>query len=182
MGVEMGETHYLAMDPGDVHCGTAYLTARRLPAPILFVHWTRDLKPEAADDLLEAASVDGWAVEAFRLYPELAREQGYSDFPTVQRIGVAKHIARKRGVWCVIQGADIKKKARRIGERICPSQGSIRMIGTGRGRYRGWDWNAPTQHERDAISHGVWWALNHSGSPLVDSHLVKGEGRVTICL
>lgn len=175
------EVHFLAIDPGDVHCGVAYCTARVEPSPILFVHWTRDLRPTTLDDLMDSANVSGWAIEAFRLYPELAREQGYSDFPTVERIGVAKYIARKRELWCTVQGAGIKKKSRRIGERICPSMGSIRMIGTGRGRYRGWDWNAPTQHERDAISHGVWWAFNNSQSPLHDAHLSK-ERRAVICL
>jgi hypothetical protein len=178
-----GDVHFLAIDPGDVHCGVAYLTARTLPAPVLFVHWTRDLRPDSHDDLLESASVDGWVVEAFRLYPELAREQGYSDFPTVQRIGVAKYIARRRSVWCDIQGADLKKKSRRIGERLCPSQGSIRTLGSGRSRYVGWDWNAPTQHERDAISHGAWWAFNSKRSPIYDSHLAKQPGRrAVVCL
>lgn len=178
------EVHFLAMDPGDVHCGMAYLTARQLPGacPVLFVHWTRDLKPDSADDLLDRASVAGWAVEAFRLYPELAREQGYSDFPTCERIGVAKYIARRRSLWCAIQGADVKRRARRIGERICPSQGTIRRLGSARSHYTGWDWNAPSQHERDAVSHGVWWAFNNRQSPLYDTHLIKGEGRAIICL
>ena len=166
---------FLAIDPGDVHNGVAYFTCldRRL-----IRHWTRDLKRDTLFGLVETAVVDGFVIEEFRLYPELAREQGYSDFPTVEVIGVVKYLARKRDLPCVVQGASIKSKSRRIGERLDPNKGRIRSLGTGRGTRRGWDWDAPTQHERDATSHGTWFALRGKDSPLFERDYAKNGGVV----
>lgn len=180
--------NFLAIDPGDVHQGTGYFeidisydVEEQKGKPTLVRHWTRDLNSVKLFKLVEEASVDALVIEEYRLYPELAREQGYSDFQTSQNIGVLKYICDQRGIPYFMQGASIKKKARRIGERL-EFPGSIRMIGTGRGRYRGWDFGGPSQHERDATAHGVWWAFNHHASPIKDAHykqqcrLIVGAG------
>jgi hypothetical protein len=169
--------NYLAIDPGDVHQGTAYFEVdfaynaeTQQGDPSLICHWTRDLKRTSLLKLVEDAHIDALIVEAYVLYPWMAREQGYSDFPTVKVIGVLQYICELRGIPCFIQGADVKKKARRIGERG-QFPGAIRMLGTGRNRYRGWDFHGPSQHERDAIAHGVWWSFNHPVSKLRNTHI-----------
>lgn len=169
-------TNFLAIDPGDIHQGVAYFeidislevgsTLRRF--------WTRDLKRDALLRLVEDASIDALVVETFVLYPWMAREQGYSKFPTVKVIGVLEYIAELRGLPIFIQGADVKKKSRRIGERL-GFPGSIRMIGSARGKYRGWDYDGPSQHERDATGHGVWWAFEHPAS------IIRGQHRTGQC-
>lgn len=169
--------NFLAIDPGDIHQGTGYFEVdisyndeTKTGDPSLICHWTRDLKRAALIKLAEEAHVDAFIVETFVLYPWMAREQGFSDFPTVKVIAVLEYIAEQRGIPCFIQGADVKKKARRIGERG-GYPGGIRMLGAGRNRYRGWDFNAPSQHERDAIAHGVWWSFNHPASQLRNTNL-----------
>lgn len=168
--------NFLSIDPGDVHQGIGYFeidwtlnVETNETEPTLWRHWTRDLDRATLFELAETADVDAFIIEAFRLYPELAREQGYSEFLTPQTIGVLRYIARRRHIPYFIQGADVKKKARRIGERL-GFPGSIRMLGSGRYRYRGWDFQGPSQHERDATGHGVWWAFNHPKSSVNGLH------------
>lgn len=178
-----GDVHFLAIDPGDVHNGVCYLTARIEPTPTLWLHWSRDLNPTQLEDLLENANVSGWVVESFHLYPEMAPQLKYSTFPTCERIGVCKYIARKRKVFCKMQNATVKPDGRRIGERLHPELGAVRSLGTARGSRQGWDWNLPSQHERDAMTHGTYWAFNSKESPLHDLHLAKApERRAVICL
>jgi hypothetical protein len=177
--------NFLSIDPGDVHQGTAYWEIDwhyngSTGEPTLIRHWTRDLKRDTLLKLVEDASVDALVVETFVLYPWMAREQGYSDFPTVKVIGVLEFIAERRGIPIFIQGADVKKRARRIGERM-GFPGSVRMLGSGRNKYLGWDFQGPSQHERDASAHGVWWAFKHQASSIYNQHengckLIVGEG------
>lgn len=163
--------HFLAIDPGDVHQGVAYFTTARNRG--LIRHWTRDLTRAQLLGLAEGADVDGWVVEEFRLYPELAREQGFSNFPTCEVIGVLQYLADTRGLVMVRQGGGMKKKARQIGERVSPERGSVRRIGTARGSVWGWDFNAPSQHERDATAHGVWYAFRGGASELLERDYTK---------
>lgn len=162
--------HFLAVDPGGVHQGVAYMTTT---SKGLMRHWTRDLTREQLFKLAEESAVDGWVVEEFRLLPELAREQGYSHFPTCEVIGVLDYIADKRGLIMVRQGSGMKKKARQLGERVDPTAGYHRSIGTARGTVFGWDYHAPTQHERDATAHGVWYAFRAAGSELFEKDYTK---------
>lgn len=177
--------NYLAVDPGDVHQGVAYFEldcafdeGTQTGNWSMIRHWTRDLNRRSLFKLVEDGSIDALVIEAFRLYPELAREQGYSEFLTSQTIGVLRYIADGREIPYTIQGGSTKKQARRIGERQ-GFPGKIRMLGTGRNRYRGWDFDGPSQHERDATAHGVWWGFNHNDSPVKGLHN-KGECRLVL--
>ncbi len=161
--------HILSIDPGDVHNGVAY---GFVDTSGLIVHWTRDLKRVTLGRLCESADVDGIVVEEFRLYPELAREQGYSNFPTCEVIGMIAWICETRGLPMFRQGASVKKKSRRIGERI-NVPGSVRTLGTGRSSYRGWDFDGPTQHERDAKAHLYWWGYRNPSSVLFETDYRK---------
>lgn len=169
--------HVLAIDPGDIHQGTVYgqldckfnndtdvgdWTALR--------HWTRDLGRYALEDLLWDASVDAFIVEAFVLYPELARAQGYSEFLTSQMIGVVRHVGRRRNIPVYVQGASFKSRARRIGEKL-GFPGQEQWIGSGKDKYWGWDFDGPSQHEKDATAHFVWWTFKNKHSLMYDLHL-----------
>jgi hypothetical protein len=167
------EINLVAVDPGDIHQGVASF---ELSDRTIIRHWTRDLTSEALFGLVELAPIDVLVVEEYRLYPEFARQQGYSDFPTCETIGVLKYLACKRSIPIYMQGASIKKKSRRIGERIAPGMGKERMIGSGRSSYWGWDYGDRTQHERDATAHGVWWTLRNQASPLFECDYVKNGG------
>jgi hypothetical protein len=167
----VGSVQLLAVDPGDVHNGTGLF---ELKDYALTRKWTRAWSPGTLYHYLERVPEDTIIVcESFHLYPELAREQGYSTFPTCERIGAVKYIASRRGLTLYMQEPSTKRKARRIGERLRSDLGSIRMIGTGRSRYRGWDWDAPTQHERDATCHGAFFAFRNKNSPLFERDLKR---------
>ncbi len=171
----------LAVDPGDVHNGVAWIT---INGPKVTREWTRDWSHETLYGFVEARKdeIDVLVVEAFRLYPELAFDQGYSDFPTVQTIGVLKDMATRRFHFphLEVQGASIKRKARRIGERL-KAPGKFRTLGSGRGKYLGWDFDGPTQHERDATAHGVWWAFRNEASPAYEKDNSRRGGEL-VCL
>ena len=166
--------NFLVIDPGDVHQGTVYfeIDISRAEGASLNRFWTRDLSRAKLIKLVEEASIDALIVEEYRLYPEMAREQGYSDFATSKIIGVIEYLAEVRGIPLFMQGASVKKRARRIGERA-EFPGKVRMLGHGRGRYRGWDFDGPSQHERDATAHGVWWAFRNRDSAVFEMDLKK---------
>lgn len=168
----------LAVDPGDVHNGVARFT---VGGPIVARHWTRDWTHDTLYSFIESNKdeIDVLVIEGFRLYPELAFEQGYSDFPTVQTIGVLKDMATRRFHFphFEIQGAAVKRKARRIGERL-KAPGRTRTLGSGRGKYVGWDFDATTQHERDATAHGVWWAFRNENSPAYETDNLRRGGEI----
>lgn len=172
--------NFLAIDPGDKHQGVAYFEIDISVGEGRSVKrwWTRDLSRASLIKLVEDASVDALVVEEFRLYPEMAREQGYSDFATPKMIGVLEYLADVRNIPIYLQGASLKRKSRRIGERS-GFPGKVRMLGAGRSRYRGWDFDGPSQHERDATAHGVWWAFRSENSLVRDMDL-KRECRLEV--
>ncbi len=168
----------LAIDPGDVHNGIAYFGAEDL---MVERKWTRDWTEQTLFDFIETRKheIDAVVIEEYRLYPELAFEQGYSDFPTVQVIGIVRYLCSKHGINFTKQGASIKRRARRVGERM-NMPGEIRMLGAGRNKYRGWDFDGPTQHERDATAHGIWYLFNNESSPAKGTDNRK-SGVVVLC-
>jgi hypothetical protein len=105
----------LAIDPGDEHCGMAYFREGKC-------QWVAETDPHECEEVTKShldEGLEALVVEAFRLYPEQAKTQIWSDFPTVQLIGVLKYLHRQSvaaGGTSVlaVQGADIKKPTRRI--------------------------------------------------------------------
>lgn len=105
-------------------------------------------------------------VEEFRLYPWMARTQGFSTFETCEVIGVLKYLAELNDIPIYMQKATIKKEARSIAEDTGWEM-KVRSLGSGKGKYRGPDFAFPTgpQHPRDALAHGVYWAYRNKNSP-----------------
>lgn len=86
--------HLLAIDPGDVHVGMALFEGDRCIAA-----WEVD--PDecvryVASGLTghQEPSIDTLVVEKFVLYPWMAQQQSFSEFHTVELIGVLKYIHR----------------------------------------------------------------------------------------
>lgn len=162
----------MAVDPGDEHQGVFIfgvdydqsihiLSVFEATAGVLF-------------ETIESLRLDALIIESYHLYPWQARNQGFSEFPTPQTIGVLKYIADKRGIGVTMQKAVIKKKARALAE----AQGipmATRALGSGKSAYRGPDFDArrlkteygcpSSQHVRDAMAHGYWWAWTNAMSP-----------------
>lgn len=97
----------VAIDPGDIHVGVAVFVGANCieayevePAEIL-VRMERWMVTEALDEVI---------VEAFRLYPWMAKNQGFSEFLTPQLIGAIKYVVARFGNMQVIeQPATVKK-------------------------------------------------------------------------
>ncbi len=121
-------------------------------------------------------------LEEYRLYPWMARQQGFSDFPVPQAIGALRYIARQHNIPVTMQKAADKRTARKMAEvRGVPM--AIRSLGSGKGAYKGPDFDArwlrglygvkSSQHVRDALAHLVHWvwtskeapALRYTGAP-----------------
>lgn len=109
-------------------------------------------------------------LERYQLYPWMAREQGFSELLTAQCVGVVTDIAVRRFAVPVFELQDAKgclkegrRHAERAGFRMKP-----RVLGSGRWKYRGPDFDLPGQpHRRDAASHGVYWSCTSKNSPLL---------------
>lgn len=163
-----------ALDPGNINQGCA---SGLIEGGDLYIGQTMNIRhrTELWDELVtqHQNGVQLVIVEEFRLYPEMARQQGYSDFMTTQVIGSVRFMSEYLD-WFpfTLAKAEFKAKARRIGERA-GLPGSIRMLGSGRTKYRGWDFQAKTQHERDAIAHLVYWVFRNEASPLYERDLKK---------
>lgn len=179
----------LAVDPGDRHCGLARFKVR--PGPTdkdrwrARLTWSTELTPAqlvavmenqawpdaALRDLPELTpeTIDVLVVEEFRLYPWMAREQGYSDFKTPRLIGKLELLADWAGVPLYLQGASIKKPSVATARRLVmdcdrPGEDLPELVKLTSGRY---DFVGRNQHVRDAIAHGWYWLLHHPDSPLV---------------
>jgi len=174
----------LAVDPGDTHCGLAKLEISQSGAADgqqqwrVRCVWSTETTPEmcvtifeaglALDELrpfvdgdLQPEVIDAYVVEEYRLYPWLAREQGYSEFKTVKLIGKLEYLAGKRGAPLYLQSATEKKRS----IAIARDQGA-ELVRLASGRL---DFPGKNQHARDAIAHGYLWAYRNPASPIVRS-------------
>jgi len=64
---------------------------------------------EQLDKIIERTSPDVIVIEAFRLYPHMAKTMIGNDFPSSQVIGVTKYLAAKAGIPVVEQMASMAK-------------------------------------------------------------------------
>lgn len=97
----------LAVDPGGVHVGMAEFGDDGCTRA-----W--ELTPAEAPGYVREAildprdPIDVLVIEEFRLYPWLAAQQTYSDFPTVQLIGALKLVwATGGGQWWGAEGGEL---------------------------------------------------------------------------
>lgn len=178
-----GAIRLIAVDPGDRHCGVASFSVSQ--ARTARCERSIEVTPATLVDLFEQdmfhkigqvergvlspEPVDVFVVEQFRLYPWMAREQGYSDFPTSRLIGKLEYLAERSGTRLYLQGADIKKRSiaqvrRWVDDVPPPQRGSDpEIVRLSSGRY---DFVGRNQHCRDAVAHGWYWLLNHEDSPM----------------
>lgn len=179
----------MAVDPGDVHCGVARFKVLASPWRAKLT-WSTEMTPDELVSVVEAQAwpdpitvelsdlaperIDLFVVEEFRLYPWMAREQGYSDFKTPRLIGKLEYLADRAHRPLYLQGASVKKtsiaKARRFAADT--SDPTLRghtpeLVRLTSGRY---DFVGRNQHVRDAIAHGWYWLLHHPDSPLADTN------------
>lgn len=162
----------MAVDPGDVHQGVFVFGVDDDRA--IHVLNVFEASQGTLYSMVESMRLDALVIESYLFYPWQARNQGFSEFVTVQTIGALKYIAERRDISVSMQKATIKKKARSLAQ----AQGvpmATRALGSGKSAYRGPDFDAKwlkkefgcpsSQHVRDAMAHGYWWAWTNSGSP-----------------
>jgi hypothetical protein len=163
-------TRILSIDPGDRHNGvcTGTLDPDAPEGLQLKVRWQGDWDEHKLVSELEeyqnsqVARVDAVLIEQFVLYPWLAREQGYSEFPTVQIIGIVRYLVSLLDVPLIKTQTSNKDKAVAVARfhqpkllRTYPNRkkGKVYFIGS-------------NEHERDALAHLAWFAWRDQRSPL----------------
>jgi hypothetical protein len=174
-----------AIDPGDAWCGLAVFRLSRQPRlrydtaidcsklgkiqlmqaetmhPDELYAWLEQHCWDGASDLLAIV------LERYQLYPWMARQQGFSEFPTAQCVGVVKYLASRAGVPVHMQDAKGCLKGGRAAAKRAGFAMKDRRLGSGRFAYRGPDFDLPGKpHRRDAAAHGVYFAARGKGSPL----------------
>lgn len=166
----------VAIDPGAPHHGVV-MAAVKPDSCLLLGAWEFKGEDELFDRYSYWARGGGLAnliLEEYRLYPWQARNQGFSDFPVPQAIGVLKYISSQYQIPVTMQKAAIKKEARKIAQaRGLPM--AVRSLGSGKGAYRGPDFDAKwfkdmfgvrsSQHIRDAMAHLVHWVWTNREAP-----------------
>lgn len=112
---------FIAIDPGQTHCGVALFTISMNPEsglPECECTFTTEHTPEGMFDNLRVwgamkgnskGGFDVFVVEAFRLYPEKMASLAYSELRTVEVIGALRERCRVESVPFVTQPASIKK-------------------------------------------------------------------------
>lgn len=159
-------TRLLAVDPGIVHNGLSLWEFGDSERPDCV--WAEEVNTVARlYTLFEqiVPTLDYAVVEEFRLYPGKAREQGYSQFETCERIGVLDYLTSRADVPLSRQGASLKKPAR----KLAAAKGfpmTERVIGSGAKKYRGADFQHKSGHVRDSMAHAVWWIYRSKDNPL----------------
>jgi hypothetical protein len=179
----------LAVDPGETWCGLAYF--RLFPGGSSFKsgYLDRSAKgqivlqdavthsPERLYRALEEALPQAHHVvlERYSLYPWLAREQGYSELLTAQCVGVVRYLSSRADVPLTQQDAKGNLKEGRALAKKHGFKMKDRVLGSGRFKYRGPDFDLPGRpHRRDAASHGVRWAAKDPSSPLLTARQLPG--------
>lgn len=93
----------LSFDPGKTTGYTVLDTDEKHPVVGSFKGW------QLADSLIASYAPDVVVIEQFRLYPAAAKHKVWSDFPTVEVIGVIKYCAELRDIPVIMQSAaDVK--------------------------------------------------------------------------
>lgn len=167
---------YWAIDPGESKAGLAWFHLYPRPCPVDdgLMHSTdrrlylyRCILFRTIPALIEYTETNlhyarHLAIEEFRLYPWLARQQGFSSFGTAETIGVLKYIARRTGVPFTMQSASGSKKD---GRKFAQQWGfpmRDRKLGSGKYTYYGPDFDIPgLQDPRDAAAHGCAYLGGH---------------------
>jgi len=181
-GLETGVYRIAAIDPGDSWGGLSEIDLKPGGGILLgggFVDQSRygkirlmtcrTLKPlDLCDELDRMAPLLAAVVlERYSLYPWMAREQGFSEMLTPQMVGMVRWIARSHGVPVYLQDA---KGTLKEGRKVAARAGfkmKDRVLGSGKWKYRGPDFDLPGKpHRRDSAAHGVWWARFSPDSPI----------------
>ena len=177
-----------AIDPGDRHCGLAVFDlwwpddGKVHPAACtghldcsssrwLHLVGLYDLRQQELFDYIEANAwyLGAIVYETFKLYPWMARQQGFSEFHTAEAIGVIKYLARKYDIPHYGQDA---KDSKRHGRAYAVKAGfkmKDRKLGSGKFMYYGPDFDQgleSEQHFRDAAAHAVFWSNRNRESPI----------------
>lgn len=98
----------LAIDPGEIHCGVAYFDKRGNCS------WTVEMTPmELFQFIGQTMQNEVIIVESFRLYPDKAMAQQWSQLKTVETIGVIRYLCLTKHLDMVEQAASIKNVAKR---------------------------------------------------------------------
>lgn len=93
----------LAFDPGQTTGYAVLSTDGEYQVLGSFAEWY------LVDALMGSYEPDVVVIEQFRLYPYAARSKVWSDFPTVEVIGVIKYLAERHSIPFVMQSAaDVK--------------------------------------------------------------------------
>lgn len=111
---------FIAVDPGEEHCGVAIFVVfmGENGEPDVECRMTTEHTPEGLFDNLRVwgalhgnskGTFDMFVVESFRLYPEKMHSLAYSELRTVEVIGVLRERARCDGVPFITQPALVKK-------------------------------------------------------------------------
>lgn len=149
---------FIAIDPGDVHCGVAYFEDQEC-------RWATEYSPSGLLLLLEdcrlgyglgpnerAVDLQGLVVERFQLYGDRMGAQVGSDMLTSQLIGALRLEADLAGWWMVQQQAALKTPT----ENLIRHRGiTLRSLGHG-------------GHARDAETHGFTFLWKTSQNPNTD--------------
>lgn len=163
-------TRILAIDPGDVHNGVcaATLDPDRDEGSQLQVRWQGDWDRHKLISELEeyqnsqVTRVDAVLIEQFVLYPWMAREQGYSEFPTVKIIGIVEYLVGMLDVPLLKMKTSNKDPAVAVARSHQP-----RLLRTYPNRKKGKVYFiGSNEHERDALAHLCWFAWRDKRSPL----------------
>jgi hypothetical protein len=127
----------LAIDPGEKYCGVALFT---YDLNDILAVLTATWDPETLYRKLEhAVLLDRVVLERYVIYPWALKQHGFASVPTIEVIGVVKHLCKKTGLPITLQNASIKKQA----------EGMLRLGGL--------EVLGSTRHERDAYLHGMFW-------------------------
>lgn len=157
MNIEVGQgwhgaeppENWVSVDPGEIYSG---VTLWHGTTPTASYGLSGGPNGTAIDILLECVGqgLDFMLIEAYTLYPHLARQQAGSEFLTSQQIGAMKFIVTHKGIpWYSWSAAKGKKVYSLEPYRSWP--------------LRAWKSYGAGPHAKDSEAHGYSWLLKQYG-------------------
>lgn len=146
---DLNPIEYLSIDPGKANGVTGYDTKCYLQ----FLYTVPVAEMTKFLDVFDKLKT--CVIEDYRLYPNKAKDQIYSDMETPRVIGKVEHWAELKGIELVKQPATVKKTGYAwAGQKPLPKSN-------------------PMNHARDAHIHFIYWGVKTQ--KINPSHLLKGE-------
>lgn len=168
----------LAVDPGDVHVGVAWLDREEKGWAVVFV---TEMTPEEYRQYLGPALASGlfkyFVLESFSLYGDKAKEQTGSEMLTSQTIGMSKYVHWMVNGFGVQEDGALQEPIHLQMQQPAVKEPAFQILKRKKYVFTADRLKIPGQHVRDAEVHGIKFVMDTLGEKMIRNPELWDEPR-----